>query len=325
MLNNNIIVVDYNNCSIRLDRYLFKYLNKYSRNFIQQLIINKKILVNNKYVKSSYIVKNNDSIQLNINCNVINDNKIYSSNIPINIVYEDEDIIIVDKKAGMVIHPGNGNWNHTLLNAVMHHLSINTMDINYHNTYNINDNKICLIHRLDKYTSGLVILAKNIRSANILSNQFYNRSIIRNYIALVIGDISIDKGYITGYMGKYNHKMILYKSNINNKLKWSKTHFSVKKRFGFVTLLQCKLLTGRTHQIRVHMEYINNPILGDQLYGNNNHNNIHINNLLRGYDRHMLHAKDIGFIHPIKKSFMYFTSSLPKDFNNIIIECNNIL
>lgn len=281
----------------RIDIYLIDKLDM-SRNYIQNLIKKGFILVNEKEVKSSYLLKKDDVI-------VINEQKeepyeIAAENIPLDIVYEDEDVIVVNKPNGMVVHPAVGNKSGTLVNALMHH-SQNLSDIN-------GEFRPGIVHRIDAFTTGLLMVAKNNRAHEILAKQLEEKTITRKYIALVWGVIEEDTGTIDAPIGRdeKNRKKQAVTS-INSKK--AITHFKVLKRYKDASLIELKLETGRTHQIRVHMNYINHPVVNDPVYGRKK--------VINDFGQ-CLHAKTIGFIHPTTGKYMEFESELPEEFKNIL-------
>ncbi len=281
----------------RIDIYLIDKLDM-SRNYIQNLIKKGFILVNEKKVKSSYLLKKDDVI-------VINEQKeepykITAENIPLDIVYEDDDVIVVNKPNGMVVHPAVGNKSGTLVNALMHH-SQNLSDIN-------GEFRPGIVHRIDAFTTGLLMVAKNNRTHEILAKQLEEKTITRKYIALVWGVIEEDTGTIDAPIGRdeKNRKKQAVTS-INSKK--AITHFKVLKRYKDASLIELKLETGRTHQIRVHMNYINHPVVNDPVYGRKK--------IINDFGQ-CLHAKTIGFIHPTTGKYMEFESELPEEFKNIL-------
>ncbi|MFA5602971.1 MAG: RluA family pseudouridine synthase [Bacilli bacterium] len=286
-----------NNDKERLDKYLTNEL-KTSRSKIQKLIDQGKVLVNDKLVKSNYIVNNNDIIK--VNNNLGEDNKIKPKNINLDIVYEDDDVMVINKPIGMVVHPASGHYDDTLVNGLLGY-SKELSDIN-------GNFRPGIIHRIDKDTSGLLLIAKNNNAHLNLSKQLENKIITRKYSALVHGVITHDKGTIDAPIGrdKTNRK----KMAIEKDGKKSITHFIVLERYKEATLIECKLETGRTHQIRVHMEYISHPIINDPLYGKKK---------VIDDSGQMLHAKTIGFTHPTTNKYMEFEVPIPDDFNNILM------
>lgn len=302
----------------RIDKFLINILKKFSRNTIQKAAKYQNIRVNGKIVKSNYNIRDFDFIEILIYDELSKIN-IYPENIPIDIIFEDKDLLIINKSAGMIVHPGNKNYQGTLLNALFFYLSRKK-----NNNYKFN-NFNGLVHRIDKETSGLLLFAKNEESANHLKMQFFNHSINRIYWALVWGDLKKEKGRIKTKIGrdlKCPTKMKVYLNT--DKGKEAITHYRVIERFIYFTLIECKLETGRTHQIRVHMQYIGHPLFNDSKYGGVKMLNSITNNkkIILNYfkilSRHALHAKTLGFIHPKSDKKMFFNSELPKDMQTII-------
>lgn len=286
-----VIVEDEN---IRLDQYLSNNLD-ISRSKIQKLLKQDKIIVNGKIEKSSYLVKIGDEIEIDSELDFTI--KIEAKNIPLDIVYEDDYLMIINKKSGMVVHPAPGHYTDTLVNALLYHFNIKE-------TTNI---RVGIVHRLDKDTSGLMIVAKNDEMLDKLSNMIKEKEVKRHYLALVEGVISPDSGTIDAPIGRdinFREKMMV--TDINSKE--AITHFQVLKRFKENTLVECVLETGRTHQIRVHMAYINHPIVNDPIY-----------NKKKATDfGQMLHSKSIEFIHPVTNKKIYFEVEPPKEFLDVL-------
>ena len=281
--------------SVRIDKYLSDNTDL-TRSKIQKLIDDENILVNNKKIKNSYKVSNDDEITINV---VEEEIDIKPENIDIDIVYEDDDVIVVNKKSGMVVHPAPGNYSGTLVNALMYK-SKNLSKVN-------GEFRPGIVHRIDKDTSGLLIVAKNDKAHNILAEELKTKQIKRKYIALVEGVINHDTGTIDAPIGrddKDRKKMAVTAINSKEAI----THFTVIERYKKATLLECILDTGRTHQIRVHMKYINHPIINDPVY----------NKQLYGDFGQMLHAKEIEFIHPTTGEKMHFECEVPKEFIDIL-------
>ena len=286
----------------RIDQYLNEKNNEWTRSYIQKLISEDKIKVNGNGVKASYKVKENDVIEVEVA--EVKDAEILPENIPLDIVYEDEDIVIVNKPKGMVVHPGNGNYSGTMVNSLMYSHRGKLSGIN-------GVVRPGIVHRIDKDTSGLLVVAKNDKAHKVLADKFKAHDITREYICLVKGIIQKDNITINlpiGRSDKDRKKMAVTKKNSRNAI----THIKVLKRFkksGY-TLVSAKLETGRTHQIRVHMSYIGHPIVGDDVYSKG------INEF--GITGQMLHAKEIGFIHPVKDKYMEWEIEPPKQFRDII-------
>lgn len=286
------------NSGIRLDKYLIN-THDMSRSKIQKLIEEDYILVNGKSVKSSYIVKENDIITID---DYEENSDILPENIPLDIVYEDEYLLVVNKPSGMVVHPAPGNYTGTLVNALMFHCKNDLSSVNG----NIRPG---IVHRIDADTSGLLLVAKNDLVHNDLAKQISEKSVVRKYICLVHGIIFEDSATIDAPIGrdeKDRKKMCVTADNSKDAV----THIRVLERYKDATLIECVLETGRTHQIRVHMNYINHPVVNDPVYGYNKLDDKEFGQ--------MLHAKEIGFIHPITKEFMDFKVDPPKRFYEIL-------
>lgn len=292
----NIIINNSEN-NKRIDLYLIDKIDM-SRSKIQDKLKKGEILVNEKQVKSSYILKENDVISFNIEEEI--DTDIEPENIPLDIVYEDNDVIVVNKKNGMVVHPAPGNNHGTLVNALLYH-SKNLSKVN-------GEFRPGIVHRIDAYTTGLLMVAKNDRAHEILAKQLEEKTTTRKYVALVWGVIEHDTGTIDAPIGrdeKDRKKMAVTSLNSKKAI----THFRVLERYKNASLIELQLETGRTHQIRVHMNYIGYPVVNDPVYGRRKL----INN-----DGQCLHAKTLGFVHPTTGKYMEFTSELPDKFINIL-------
>ena len=291
-----IRVID--NDGVRLDKYLMEKMDV-SRSKIQKLIDNENILVNGCVCKSSYVVKIDDNIEIkSMDDEEIN---VEAENIPLDIIYEDEYLLVVNKPSGMVVHPGNGNYNHTLVNALMYHCN---------NLSSVNGSvRPGIVHRIDADTSGLLLVAKNDMVHNDLAKQISEKSVVRKYICLVHGIINEDSATIDAPIGrdKRNRKKMCVTGDNS---KDAVTNIRVLERYSNATLIECILETGRTHQIRVHMEYINHPVVNDPVYGYNRVDDKEFGQ--------MLHAKEIGFVHPMTGEFMDFTVEPPVRFWEIL-------
>ncbi len=280
--------------NIRLDQYLSNNL-EISRSKIQKLLKQDKIMVNGKIEKSSYLVKIGDEIGIDSELDFTI--KIEAKNIPIDIVYEDDYLMIINKQSGMVVHPAPGHYTDTLVNALLYHFNIKE-------TTNI---RVGIVHRLDKDTSGLMMVAKTDEMLDKLSNMIKDKEVKRHYLALVDGVISPDSGTIDAPIGRdINTREKMMVTDVNSKE--AITHFKVLKRYKENTLVECILETGRTHQIRVHMAYINHPIVNDPIYNKKKSTDF----------GQMLHSKSIEFIHPVTGEKMYFEVEPPKDFLDIL-------
>lgn len=281
----------------RIDQFLITYLDM-SRSKIQDLIKKGIILVNDKECKSSYNLKKDDIIT--INDIPVETMDVEPENIPLDIVYEDDDCIVVNKPNGMVVHPAPGNTHGTLVNALMYH-SKNLSDIN-------GEFRPGIVHRIDAYTTGLLMIAKNNKAHEILAKELEEKTTTRKYVALVWGVIEHDKGTIDAPIGRdENNRKKMAVTSINSKK--AVTHFTVLKRYKSATLIELKLETGRTHQIRVHMNYINHPVVNDPVYGNRK---------LINDEGQCLHAKTLGFTHPTTGKYMEFDSEIPDKFTKIL-------
>lgn len=319
------IVVDKGQGLMRIDKFLMIRLENTSRNRIQNAIDAENILVNGKSIKANYKVKPLDEISI-VLAYPPRDTEIYPEDLPINIEYEDEDVLVVNKAAGMVVHPGYNNYTGTLVNALVHH---------FNNLPHAKGNEARpgLVHRIDKDTSGLLLISKNEFALTFLAKQFFDHSITRKYIALVWGDIEKD-GTVSGYIGRsLRDRKIMAIFDAEDKGKWSVTHYKVLERFGYVTLISCELETGRTHQIRAHMQHIGHPLFGDVTYGGdkilkgqaNGKYKQFIHNCFEILPRQALHAQTLGFIHPKTKERLIFESSLPEDMSTILEKWRNYI
>ena len=314
------IVVDKGQKMLRIDKFLMNRIENASRTKIQAAADAGSIFVNEKPVKSSYKIKPLDLISILL-ANPPKDTEIVPENIPLTVLYEDEDVLLVNKKAGMVVHPGHNNVSGTLVNALAYYLQ----DSAFMKENNIRPG---LVHRIDKNTSGLLVITKNALSMNFLAKQFFDHSIERSYQALVWGDLPQDEGTISGYIGRsLRDRRIFQLSSDENKGKWSVTHYKVLERFQFATLVSCKLETGRTHQIRVHFRSIGHPLFADENYGGQEivygqtgggKFKQFIQNCFDIMPRQGLHAKSLGFIHPSTKLAVFYETELPEDMQQVI-------
>lgn len=319
------IVVDKGQTLLRIDKFLMHRVENASRNRIQNAIEAGNVLVNEKAIKASYKVKPNDVISV-VLPHPPRDTEVYPENIPIKIVYEDDDLLVVNKAAGMVVHPGYNNYTGTLVNALVYH---------FQNLPQLpgNEGRPGLVHRIDKDTSGLLLISKNERALTHLARQFYDHSITRKYLALVWGDLAED-GTVTGYIGrsaKDRRVMDIYQEE--EKGKWAVTHYKVLERFGYVTLIECQLETGRTHQIRAHMKHLGHPLFSDATYGGdrilkgtvNGKYKQFVDNCFELMPRQALHAQTLGFVHPTTREFKHFEAPLPQDFTAVLEKWRNYI
>ncbi len=313
------IVVDKGQNSLRIDKFLVNRIENASRNKIQLAATAGNILVNTKAVKSNYKIKPNDEISI-VMAYPPREIELIPENIPIDIIYEDEDLLLVNKQAGLVVHPGHGNYTGTLVNALMYHLK----DIPLFST---GEARPGLVHRIDKDTSGLLVIAKNEIAMNKLAKQFFDRTTDRKYIALAWGRFNEEHGTITGNIGrslKDRMKMAVFPDEKQGK--HAVTHYKVIEKLGYVSLLECKLETGRTHQIRVHLDYIGHTLFNDERYGGDRilkgttftKYKQFVINCFKIMPRQALHAKSLAFDHPTSGKRMEFTSEIPDDIMQVI-------
>lgn len=320
------VVVDKGQSQVRVDKYLFERLVNSSRNRIQKAADAGLIMANGKPVKSSYKVKPCDVLTVMMD-RPRYDNDIIPEDIPLDIVYEDNDLMVVNKPAGLVVHPGCGNYHGTLVNAIAWHLKDNPK-------YDPNDPQVGLVHRIDKDTSGLLVVAKTPDAKTHLGLQFYNKTTKRKYNALVWGIVENNEGTIEGNIGR-NPKDRMQMAVLSDPAqgKHAVTHYRVLERLGYVTLVECVLETGRTHQIRVHMKHIGHTLFNDERYGGNEilkgtHFSKYkqfVNNCFETCPRQALHAMTLGFVHPRTGEEMFFTSPLPEDMTNLIDKWRNYI
>jgi 23S rRNA pseudouridine1911/1915/1917 synthase len=312
------LAVDKGQALLRIDKFLMNRVENASRNRIQNAIELGNVLVNDKEIKSSYKVKPHDIISV-VLPHPPRDTEVYPENISINIVYEDDDVLVVNKPAGMVVHPGYNNYTGTLVNALVYHFQQLPVLPG-------NEGRPGLVHRIDKDTSGLLLISKNERAMTWLAKQFFEHTITRKYIALVWGDIDQD-GTVTGYIGRsINDRRVMAMYDDPEKGKWSVTHYKVLERLNYVTLLECQLETGRTHQIRAHMKHIGHPLFSDSTYGGDKilkgtvftKYKQFVENCFELMPRQALHAQTLGFLHPTIKKNISFESPLPQDFEQVL-------
>ncbi len=307
---------------LRVDKFLMNFIENATRNKIQQAIKAGNVLVNEVVVKANYKIKPKDEVKI-VLAHPPHENLLVAENIPLDIVYEDQEVIVVNKPAGMVVHPGHGNYSGTLVNGLIHHIE---------NLPNNSSERPGLVHRIDKDTSGLLVVAKTEFAMANLAGQFFNRSTDRLYLALVWGNLDADEGTIEGHIGRsFKNRLQMDVFPDGEFGKSAKTYFKVVERFSYVTLVQCKLETGRTHQIRAHFKYIGHPLFNDERYGGNSilkgttytKYKQFVDNCFKVLPRQALHAKTLGFTHPITKKRLNFDSELPEDFTTCIEKWRN--
>jgi 23S rRNA pseudouridine1911/1915/1917 synthase len=313
------IVVDKGQSTLRVDKFLMTKLQNASRVKIQEGIDSGSVKVNDMEVKASYKIKPFDIITVSLT-EPIRDHEIIAQNIPLDIVYEDDELLVVNKPAGMVVHPAHGNWDGTLVNALVYHFQ----NLPTHRNGEIRPG---LVHRIDKDTSGLLVIAKTDQAMTHLAKQFYDHSIERTYNALVWGEPKSEEETIEGNIGRsLKDRKIMAVFPDGTQGKEAITHYKILKKIRYVSLIQCNLETGRTHQIRVHLKYIGNTLFNDETYGGNkplrgtlfSKYEQFVNNCFKMCPRQALHAKSLGFIHPKTNEFMSFDSELPIEIQNVI-------
>ncbi|MDG1315338.1 MAG: RluA family pseudouridine synthase [Flavobacteriaceae bacterium] len=304
---------------LRIDKYLMNFVENATRNKIQEAAKSGSIFVNNNAVKSNYKVKPFDQIRVLFEYPAY-ENLLVPEDIPIDIVYEDDDLLVVNKAPGMVVHPGHGNYSGTLINALIFHFK--NLPVN-------STNRPGLVHRIDKDTSGLLVVAKTELAMANLSAQFKAKTSEREYVALVWGNMDLDEGTIEGNIGRHPKNRLqntVYLEDESGKGKPAVTHYKVLQRLGYVTLVSCRLETGRTHQIRVHMKHIGHILFNDERYGGERilkgttftKYKQFVDNCFKSLPRQALHAKTLGFVHPTTKEKMSFTTEIPNDMQTCI-------
>lgn len=307
---------------LRVDKFLMNFIENATRNKIQQAAKNGHIWVNENQVKQNYRVKAGDKVK------VLFEHPPYEflltpENIPLDIVFEDEELLVVNKPAGMVVHPGHGNYSGTLINALVHH---------FQNLPKNSNERPGLVHRIDKDTSGLLVVAKTEHAMAHLAQQFFNKTSERQYMALVWGNINEDEGTIEGHLGrnpKNRLQMMVFPEGEQGKD--AVTHYKVLERLGYVSLVSCRLETGRTHQIRAHMKYIGHTLFNDERYGGHKilkgttftKYKQFVENCFKLLPRQALHAKTLGFEHPRTGEFLRFNSDIPEDMLQCIEKWRN--
>ena len=313
------IVVDKGQQVMRIDKYLVNRMVNTSRSKIQAAAGAGNILVNEQAVKSNYKIKPEEVISI-VLPHPPRDTEILPEDIPLDVVFEDEHILVINKNAGLVVHPGVGNYTGTLINALYYYFR----DLPLFQT---GDMRPGLVHRLDKNTSGILLIAKNEFSLNRLAKQFYDRTTSRKYLALVWGSLDEEEGRIEGHIGrdlKDRKKMTVFSDGSQGKP--AVTHYKLLERLGYLSLVECQLETGRTHQIRVHFKHIRHPLFNDDTYGGDQilkgttftKYKQFVQNCFQILPRHALHAKSLGFEHPATGEKMLFDSELPEDMTQVI-------
>ena len=313
------IVVDKGQNPLRIDKYLMNFIENATRNKIQAAAKDGSIFVNDIAVKSNYKVKPFDVIRVKFEHPPF-ENLLVGEDISLDIVYEDDDLLVVNKPAGIVVHPGHGNYSGTLINALIFH---------FENLPKNSSDRPGLVHRIDKDTSGLLVVAKTEHAMAHLSKQFKDKTSEREYVAIVWGNVKEDEGTVEGHIGRHPKNRLqntVYEGDDAYKGKPAVTHYKVIERLGYVTLLSCKLETGRTHQIRVHMKYIGHTLFNDERYGGNlilkgttfTKYKQFVSNCFKVLQRQALHAKTLGFEHPVTGKQMSFNTDVPQDMQKCI-------
>ena len=306
---------------LRIDKFLMGRIERATRNKIQQAINAGMVLVNNKEVRPNYKVKAGDELIVYSDMSP-EELIVVPENIPLDIVYEDIDLMIINKPAGLVVHPGSGNYRGTLLNGVAWYLQKENPFVSEESLP-----RFGLVHRIDKNTSGLLVVAKTDKAMSHLAKQFYDHVVNRRYAALVWGDLKEDKGTINAHVGRHQRFRKKYEAYPDgDQGKEAITHYTVLERLGYVTLVECVLETGRTHQIRVHMKHIGHPIFNDDIYGGDkimkgtvfSKYKQFVDNCFSICNRQALHAKTLGFIHPSSGKEVFFDSEFPDDMQQVI-------
>jgi len=307
---------------LRVDKYLMNFIENATRNKIQQAVKAGNVLVNETVVKANYKVKPHDVVRV-VLAHPPHENLLVAEDLPLDIIYEDDAVIVVNKSAGMVVHPGHGNYSGTLVNGLIHHIENLPKNAN---------ERPGLVHRIDKDTSGLLVVAKTEFAMSHLANQFFDRTTERLYLALVWGNVENEEGTIEGHIGrslKNRLQMDVFPDEDHGK--HAVTHYKVVERFSYVTLVECKLETGRTHQIRAHFKHIGHTLFNDERYGGNlilkgttfTKYKQFVDNCFKILPRQALHAKTLGFIHPMTKKKLQFDSQLPEDMQQGIEKWRN--
>lgn len=302
---------------LRVDKFLMNFIENATRNKIQQAAKSGNIQVNNSIVKQNYKVKAGDEVKV-LFAHPPHENLLIPEDIPLDIIYEDEVLLVVNKPAGMVVHPGHGNYSGTLINGLLHH--IENLPVN-------SNERPGLVHRIDKDTSGLLVVAKTEAAMTHLSKQFFDKTSEREYVAIVWGNMDEDEGTIEGNIARHpKNRLQMQVFPEGDHGKEAVTHYKVLERLGYLTLVSCKLETGRTHQIRVHMKYIGHTLFNDERYGGDKilkgttftKYKQFVENAFKVLPRQALHAKTLGFVHPVSGKQMRFDSEIPEDMANCI-------
>lgn len=313
------LIATHDDINKRLDAFLAEKIESWSRSKLAKLIDNGEVLVNGKRSKSSYKVHKSDEIEIELNENL--DESFEPENIPLNIIFEDEFLAVVNKKAGMVVHPAAGNLSGTLANAIAYHFRFQIPDSKPNPETR---NRIGIVHRLDKDTSGLIVVAKNQEIQEKLSEQFRNREVFKSYVALVHGYMCEESGKIDAPIGRDRNNRL--KMSINNHGRNALSFWKIRERFDDFTLLDIEIKTGRTHQIRVHLASIKHGVVGDELYNGGRDNNVQnkqIRQEIKKLNRFFLHAEKLSFKHPKTNEVLHFTQTLPIELTDFLAILKN--
>lgn len=302
---------------LRVDKFLMNFIENATRNKIQQAAKGGNIYVNGQAVKSNHKVKANDQVKVLFE-HPPHEYLLTPEDIPLDIVYEDDELLVVNKPAGMVVHPGHGNYSGTLINALIFHFDNLPLNSN---------ERPGLVHRIDKDTSGLLVVAKTENALSHLSKQFFHKTSEREYMALVWGDVKEDQGVVEGHIGRHpKNRLQMAVFPDGDQGKEAVTHYKVLERFGYVTLVSCRLETGRTHQIRAHMKFVGHTLFNDERYGGDKilkgttftKYKQFVENCFSILPRQALHAKTLGFEHPVSGKFLRFETPLPEDMEKCL-------
>ena len=313
------ILVDKGQSLMRIDKFLTEKVANATRNKVQQAIDSGAVLVNGQPTKSNYKIKPLDEIRVLME-KPPRDTEVIPENIPLEIIFEDRHLLVVNKPAGMVVHPAHGNWTGTLVNGLVYHFQ-------HLPEMKGNVGRPGLVHRIDKDTSGLLVIAKTEEAMTPLAAQFYHHSIDRTYLALVWGEPEADSGTVRAHVGRSaKDRKVMDAYPDGSQGKHAVTHWKVLKRLRYVSLIQCNLETGRTHQIRAHMKFIGHPLFNDAMYGGDKIRKgtqfakykSFVHNCFELMPRQALHAMSLGFVHPVTKEKLYFEAPLPMDFRSVL-------
>lgn len=313
------LYVDRNQSPVRIDKFIMNRMEKLSRSKVQEGIKSGLVLVNGKEVRTSYKVRPLDVISIFLQKPAGFEERYQPQNIPLDIRYEDEELMVIHKPPGLVVHPGIGNYSGTLVNGLLYYLKDKSLPLK---DYDFAD-RPGIVHRIDKDTSGLMVVAKTDKAMTHLAKQFFDHTVKREYIALVWGDVEEDKGTIDEYIGRHEKNRMQYAVfPERNQGKHAITHYEVAERMYYVTLVKCRLETGRTHQIRVHLKYLGHPLFSDARYGGDRilKGTIYtkykqfVENAFKLLPRQALHARLLGFVHPTTNEALLFEADLPSDF-----------